>query len=152
MASSRARLHTRAVAVAAIPEEGKPARSYSSTRSKSSPAAPSPKPEKKEVKVQFEELAVGKSFKGVVVRHPAPDSPGHKAGSRASLTRPPRQNNLATYGAFIDIGAASNGLAHISQLSVSEGAALAAAEPQSSSRPHPLLRRRRSLWATSAPS
>jgi len=115
------------VAVAAIPEEVKPARSYSSTRSKSSPAAPSPKPEKKEVKVQFEELAVGKSFKGVV-------------------------NNLATYGAFIDIGAASNGLAHISQLSVSEGAALAAAEPQSSSRPHPLLRRRRSLWATSAPS
>ena len=87
---------------------------------------------KRKVTVKFEELAVGKSFKGTVVRPRAPPGDTQNAkglGFRLALAAdthharlqpltPAPQTSVAAYGVFINIGAALDGLAHISELSV----------------------------------
>ena len=92
-----------------------------------------PQRPKRKVTVKFEELEVGKSFKGTVVRAPGapgdtenvsawgfPARPGgrHASAHRTPHARTASQTSVAAYGAFINIGAALDGLAHISEISV----------------------------------
>ena len=109
--------------------DGKASRTFDSKRER--------KP-KREVTLPWADVEVGKQYKGVVVRA-RPGQPAHRppgsaglqpatGGPLSGLPRPPaslthsllsaRQARTTEFGAFINIGTDTDGLAHISQLSV----------------------------------
>ena len=172
------------VARAVAEPSDRPARSYelANKPARTKPAGGDDKPRKpkREVTVEFEDIAVGKSFQGVVVRARRGGARGTMARNAfrpppaAAPRRPPAtgrrrqrahapaparrpgQTSVATYGAFINIGASTDGLAHISKLSVRvprraprpPGGAVADAPPCPRVPRAPHLLRRPSLWRT----